>query len=122
LAFYGVFVFMKTSILPLFFAGVALMVLSPRTTLADATTSAGSTTSGSSGTQGERGERWRAALAALDLTDAQKAQIKQIRSTVTDRKERFEQIKAVLTPEQKAKLREMIQERRNSGSATPAST
>ena len=47
------------------------------------------------------------------LTDAQKDRIKQIRATVTDRKERRQQIMAVLTPDQKAKLKELIQEHRN---------
>ena len=58
----------------------------------------------------------------LDLTDDQKAQIKHIRWTVTDREDRRKQILAVLTPEQKAKLKQMIREHRNGGEAAPAST
>ena len=114
---------MKISILPLFFVGAAFLLLSPRTALADTNTSTptDSTTVGSNGPQGERAGRWRAAFAQLNLTEAQRAQIKQIRATVTDRKERFEQIKAVLTPEQKAKLQQLIQENRTGAGTTPSS-
>jgi Spy/CpxP family protein refolding chaperone len=51
-------------------------------------------------------------LAQLDLTDAQKAQIKQIVQGTTDKKERRQQIRAILTPDQKIKLRQLIRERR----------
>ena len=65
-------------------------------------------------------------LAQLDLTDTQKGQIKQIRATVTDRKERRQQIMAVLTQDQKAKLIQMFQQYRseheaaNGGTVTPS--
>jgi Spy/CpxP family protein refolding chaperone len=65
------------------------------------------------GAQGQRLERLKQALAALDLTDAQKDQIKQIRASTTDRKERRQQIMAVLTPGQKARLMQMIKEHRD---------
>ncbi len=48
----------------------------------------------------------------LGLTDAQKQQIQQIRQSTTDKKERRQEIAAVLTPEQKAMIRQKIQERR----------
>jgi len=51
-------------------------------------------------------------LAQLGLSDEQKAQIKQIFQSTTDRKERRQQIKAILTPEQKMQLRQLIRERR----------
>jgi len=111
---------MKTSFLALFLAGAALAIIPSQIVLADddSTTSStspstGSTNSGDNGEQGQRAERFKQVLAQLDLTDAQKAQIKQIFTTVTDRKERRQQIVAVLTPDQKAKLREIIQERRS---------
>jgi Spy/CpxP family protein refolding chaperone len=115
---------MKTSHLPLFLLGLALALLPPQLAMADNTTTAGqpapaagSTNSGTgsapSAAQGERFEKFKELVAQLNLTDAQKDQIKQIRATVTDRKERRQQIMAVLTPEQKAKLKELIQERRS---------
>jgi Spy/CpxP family protein refolding chaperone len=113
---------MKTSILLLFVIGAALSFLSPRTVLADNPAPADSTTAGSSDGQGQREERWKAAIAALDLTDAQKLQIKQIRSTVTDKKERRQQIMAVLTPEQKEKLRQMFEQYRKADGGTASST
>ena len=113
---------MKTFILPLFVVGAALSLLSPQTVLADTLAPAISTTAGSSDAQGQREERWKAAIAALDLTDAQKDQIKQIRNTVTDRKERRQQIMAVLTPEQKQKLMQMFQQYRESHGGTASST
>ena len=44
----------------------------------------------------------------LGLSDAQKAQIKQIRQNTPKGKERREQIMAVLTPEQRAQLKQDI--------------
>jgi Spy/CpxP family protein refolding chaperone len=44
----------------------------------------------------------------LGLSDAQKAQIKQIRQNIPKGKERREQIMAVLTPEQRAQLKQDI--------------
>jgi Spy/CpxP family protein refolding chaperone len=80
------------------------------------------TTAGSSGAgQGQRMEQWKEAFAKLDLSEAQKQQIEQIRSTVTDRKERREQIMAVLTPEQKRKLMQMIAAHRGSAQSGTAS-
>ena len=69
-----------------------------------------STNGATTGAQAQRIERIKQAFAQLGLTDAQKEQIKQIRASVTDRKERREEILNVLTPDQKAKLRELRQE------------
>jgi Spy/CpxP family protein refolding chaperone len=110
---------MKSFFLCLFLVGSVLTTASLRMAVADdATAPATGSTNASSGTapaegQGERFEKLKAALAQLDLSDAQKEQIKQIRATVTDRKERRQEIFAVLTPEQRTKLWQMIQEHRN---------
>ncbi len=45
-------------------------------------------------------------------------QIKQIRATVTDKTQRRQQVMAVLTPEQKQKLIQILMQYRNSGGAT----
>jgi Spy/CpxP family protein refolding chaperone len=86
----------------------------------------GSTSSAGTGTdtgsQGQKLERLKQALAALDLTDAQKEQIKQIRASTTAGKERRQQIMAVLTPDQKAKLLEMIKEHRDAVQASTVAT
>jgi len=95
---------MKTSCLCLFLAATFLLTLR-----ADPTTS---TAAAPSPTQEQRLEKFQAAMEKLDLTDDQKAKIKQIRASVTDPKERREQVMAVLTPEQKEKLKQMIMERR----------
>jgi Spy/CpxP family protein refolding chaperone len=119
---------MKTSLLSLLFVGAALTALPAQmawaddsTTSGQASTPSGTTNSGGSGPQAQRIERIKEAFAQLDLTDAQKEQIRQIRTTVTDRKERFEAILNVLTPDQKAKLREFIEAHRN-GAQSGAST
>ena len=74
--------------------------------------------------QGDRFAKFKAAMEKLDLTDAQKAQIKQIHATVTDKQERRKQIMAVLTPDQKQKLMQMIMEHRDAAQSgtTPAGT
>ena len=59
----------------------------------------------------------RQAFQQLNLTDAQMAQIKQIRSTVPAGKERRQQVMAVLTPDQKAKLMEFLKEHRGARQA-----
>jgi Spy/CpxP family protein refolding chaperone len=112
---------MKTSLLSVLIVGATLVVLPARSLMADApatsTPAAPSTTPAApsdSEAQGQRMERFRQAMAQLDLSDAQKAQIKHIRSSVADKQERRQQIMAVLTPDQKAKLVAMIQERRAS--------
>ena len=46
----------------------------------------------------------------LGLTDAQKEQIKQIRKDTPEGKEREEKIRAVLTPEQQAQLKQDIEQ------------
>jgi Spy/CpxP family protein refolding chaperone len=120
---------MKTSFCYVFLLGAALIAFSLQTTLAQDSASpsqtapsTGSTNAGVNGTPtAGQGHHFRAILAQLDLTEAQKEQIKQIRATVTDRKERHQQVLAVLTPEQKAKLRELIQTYR-SGSQGGSST
>ena len=114
---------MKTSLLFLFLIA-AFTALPSQMALADdsttsgqAVSSSGSTNSGgtnaSAGGQRQRLERLKAMFAQLGLTDAQKEQIKQIRASVTDRKERREEILNVLTPDQKAKLQELREEHRN---------
>lgn len=117
---------MKTSLIPLFFVGAALIVLPARVALADAapTPATGSTPTPSepTGGKGDRGEKLKAALAQLNLTDDQKAKIKDIFTNVTDHKERRQQIAAVLTPDQKQKLKATIHERREAqgkGATTP---
>jgi Spy/CpxP family protein refolding chaperone len=54
-------------------------------------------------------------LSQLNLTDAQKQQIDQIRQTVTDRRERHEEIMKVLTPDQQAKFEQLRPRRYNGG-------
>ncbi len=108
---------MKTCFLSLFLVGAALTATPlPMAQADDISTLAApaGSTNAASGTapaapQGQRMERLKEALAELDLTDAQKAQIKQIRASVTDHKERRQQIMAVLTPDQKDKLLAMWQ-------------
>jgi Spy/CpxP family protein refolding chaperone len=97
---------MKTPFLCLLFAVASLVTVS-----ADSTTTTTPATAAPSATQQQRAEKFKAALEKLNLTDAQKDQIKQIRASVTDRRERRQQIMAVLTPDQKEKLKEMIKER-----------
>jgi Spy/CpxP family protein refolding chaperone len=56
----------------------------------------------------------------LGLSDAQKQQIAQIRQTVTDRQQRRDAIRAVLTPDQQAKFDQMrAQFRNNRGGGGP---
>ena len=109
------------------------MAMPVQMTMADDTSTSGqtapaggSTTAGGSGaatgSQGQKLERLKEAMAALDLTEAQKEQIKQIRSSTTPGQDRGQQILAVLTPEQKAKLREMIMAHRDAGQGGAAST
>jgi Spy/CpxP family protein refolding chaperone len=110
---------MKLSFLPLFLLGV---VFSFQTVLADGTTasaapSSDSTNSAATTTGGTRAERLKGFLAKLDLTDAQKTQIKQIRATTTERKERRREIWAVLTPEQRTKLKALRAEHKTGAQA-----
>jgi Spy/CpxP family protein refolding chaperone len=88
---------------------------------ANGSTSSGDNTAATGG-QGQKFERFKEAMAALDLTDAQKEQIKQIRANTTPGKERRQEIMAVLTPDQKAKLFAMIKEHRNGGQSGAATT
>ena len=80
---------------------------------------AGSTTA-PAGDQGARLEKLKAALAQLNLTDDQKARMKDIFTNVPKGPERRQQIMAVLTPDQKEKLRQMIQEHRDANGGTAA--
>jgi len=107
---------MRTSLFYFFLASAMLTTFAIQPAAADDSTTASgqagsSGTPANSGTDGgaraQRIERIKEAFAQLDLTDAQKDQIKQIRASVTDRRERFVQILNVLTPDQKAKLREL---------------
>jgi len=121
---------MKSTIFSLFLAGAAATVLSLQTVRADDLSAGGQTapsTGASDGTapaqgQGQRWQRFKEAMAQLDLTEAQKALIKQIRATVTDKKERRQQVLAVLTPDQKAKLRQLILAHRDGAQAGGAQT
>ena len=121
---------MKSPFFSLFLVGAAATVLSLQSIRADDATS-GSQTAPSTGAsdgaapaqgQGQRLQRFKEAMAQLDLTDAQKAQIKEIRATVTDKTERHQQVLAVLTPDQKAKLRQLIMAHRDGTQTTGAQT
>ncbi len=68
--------------------------------------------SGGSSTQQDRMEKFMAMMQQLNLTEDQKAKIKQIRASTQAGPERREQIAAVLTAEQKEKLRELIKQHR----------
>jgi Spy/CpxP family protein refolding chaperone len=105
---------MKTSFLCIALVAFGLVAPVAGTLMADDTAAAPAT---GSSTQEQRIQELKAALDQLNLTDAQKAQIKQIRATVSDKKERRQQIMAVLTPDQKAKLRELIMAKRNASGA-----
>jgi Spy/CpxP family protein refolding chaperone len=111
---------MKAHPLFLFLAGATLAISPLQTVRADDSStqtdntgdlSAGAPSTGSqSGAEpGERGGKWREAFARLGLSDTQKAQIRQIRASTSPGKERRQQIMAVLTPDQKEKLRQMVQ-------------
>jgi Spy/CpxP family protein refolding chaperone len=106
---------MKIRFLCLVLAAVAVPAVADETSSLSTQPSTATPATGSTAPegQGQRMERLKAALAQLDLTDAQKEQIKQIRGSVTDRKERRQQIMAVLTPDQKAKLVAMWQAHKN---------
>ena len=100
---------------PFLYLILALTVLA--SPFANAQNAAGGATSGApaapgtgSGDKSQRMEAVKEAFDQLGLTDAQKAQIKQIRASTQPGKERREQIMAVLTPDQKSKLMEMIQQ------------
>ena len=116
---------MKTSLLSAWALGAALTVLPTFIAMGDDGT-APIQPSNSMGNaaptdvQRERLERLKAALEQLDLTDAQKAQIKQIRTSVPAGQERRQQIVAVLTPDQRAKLRRLMQEHRSEAGASSA--
>jgi Spy/CpxP family protein refolding chaperone len=129
LAQFGVFSGMKkppfsllTLVPALMLASLPVILADDNTTSSQTNLAAGPNDGTETGAQGERGERWKAAFAQLDLTDAQKEQIKQIRATTPKGKERRQQIMAVLTPDQKAKLVQMIQqyrsEKQDGGSTT----
>jgi Spy/CpxP family protein refolding chaperone len=77
------------------------------------TTASASGADATTGADGKKAERWRAAFEQLSLTDEQKTRIQQIRTSVTDRKERRQQIMGVLTPDQKTKLKELIRQSRS---------
>ena len=71
----------------------------------------------------QRREHIKEAFAQLNLTDEQKQQIRHIRQTVTDKVQRQQEVMAVLTPEQRQKLRQLFQQyRSNYGGASAANT
>jgi Spy/CpxP family protein refolding chaperone len=114
---------MKTSRLVLVAIGFASMALSLSSLRADDASTNSLAASAPTGDKAQRMEKMKAALAQLDLTEAQKAQIKQLFDTMPAGKERRQAIVAVLTPDQKAKLKSMFAERRSEmqdgGAATP---
>ena len=104
---------MKNPLFCLLALGIGLVSAPVSVAKADDTTNlAAGPTNGAAATspQGERGEKLKEAIDQLDLTDAQKQQIKTIRANTSPGKERRQQIMAVLTPEQKEKLKAMIQQ------------
>ena len=104
------------------FLGFVLITVIPGQVMADSATPPSPDNATSDAPAGQRGERLKATLAQLNLSDAQKEQIKQIFQTVTDRKERRHQISAVLTPDQKAKFKQLMEEHHkgNAPASTPA--
>ena len=101
------------SILALALLGTPMPAQTADDDLGDSTSGAAADTSGSNtGTSGSAPAHRHRLLAQLGLTEQQRAQIKQIIQNTTDRKERRQEIKAILTPEQKMKLRELIRARR----------
>jgi Spy/CpxP family protein refolding chaperone len=89
-------------------APLQVIVADDDTMTGQAAPATGSDTTGAGQGQGERAGKWRKAFEQLGLTDAQKTQIKQIRASVPAGKERRQQIMAVLTPDQKVKLMQMV--------------
>src|SRR5580658_4523065 len=91
-----------------------LMASFPCAVADDSTASQTTSTDGTNTgvTPGQRLQRIKEVFAQLNLTDEQKQQIKQIRQTVTDKTQRRQQIMAVLTPDQKQKLRQFFQQYR----------
>ncbi len=115
---------MKAPLLSLFLAGATLSAFPLQIARADDSgtqaASNGSSTDlsggddttaaqGGAATGGEKRGKWREAFAQLGLSDAQKEQIKQIRASTSPGRERRQQIMGVLTPDQKEKLRQLIQ-------------
>jgi Spy/CpxP family protein refolding chaperone len=94
----------------------AVLMAPPAIALADDATSSGQTSDGTntSTNTGQKRELMREAFAQLDLTTDQRLEIRHIRQTVTDPTERHKEIVAVLTPEQKEKLKAFFQQHRNS--------
>jgi Spy/CpxP family protein refolding chaperone len=88
-------------------AGLPAVAQTADDDLADSPSAASTGTTGTASAQGRHH-----LLDQLGLTDAQKEQIKQIVQNTTDKKERRQQIRALLTTDQKMKLRQLIRERR----------
>jgi Spy/CpxP family protein refolding chaperone len=103
---------------PLLLCLCAVLIASPSIARADDETppSQGQNTPASELTPAqkyERMQRMKAIFAQLNLTDDQKQQIREIRQTVTDPAQRHQEVMAVLTPDQKEKLKELFQQNRN---------
>ncbi|HEX4140134.1 MAG TPA: hypothetical protein VHY09_07280 [Candidatus Methylacidiphilales bacterium] len=92
---------------------LALLVASMPVLLAQdgGSTNASSATAPSGG-DGQRAEKWKAVFDKLDLSDTQKQQIEQIRANTQPGPDRRQKIMAVLTPDQKQKLVDMLKEYR----------
>jgi Spy/CpxP family protein refolding chaperone len=109
---------MKITLLSFLLVGAALTALPLQTASGDDTTTPGQNppSSGSPNsddtapapkTHARHSGHRRHLFAQLNLSDAQKTQIKQIKATVTDHKERRHQIMALLTADQRARLKEL---------------
>jgi Spy/CpxP family protein refolding chaperone len=112
---------MKT-LSPLLLCLCAALMVSPTSAVADDSTPP-SQTAPSDGTNtgtdaSQRRQRFQEIIAQLNLMDEQKQQIRHIRQTVTDQTQRRQQIMAVLTPEQRQKLRQFFQQNRSNGGTT----
>jgi Spy/CpxP family protein refolding chaperone len=107
---------MKRSFLPLVLLGVTMILFAAPGRAQEANPPAGASTVTSTtppatppaGKEKHHGHL----LAQLNLTDAQKAKIKQIKKSGTDKKQRKQEVMALLTPAQQQQLRQLIEQRR----------
>jgi Spy/CpxP family protein refolding chaperone len=107
--------FMNLPLLRLVLVGSVLSFVSLQSAPADNTAapaSAPAATAPAAGGQGDHAAKFQAALAELDLSDDQKTKIQGIMSSMPAGRERRRAIAAVLTPDQKAKLKELIKAHR----------
>lgn len=108
---------------PLLLGLCAMLMASPQSVLADDTDATTQTAPADGSNTAQRMERMKEVFAQLDLTPEQKQQIRQIRLTVTDKVQRRQEVMAVLTADQKEKLRQILQQyRANGGDGAPTAT